>query len=161
MSTNAIDYTKQLSKARNEYLDNVQKQSRDHRNEIESLNRKNEYVVDKQSKNFTEAKSNLENQIKDRLEVIDQTTKDALEQKHAAYTKAINEERDRFLSQRSVEQKDIAKKFDDVKSNYRTIIDSKDRYHDETAKEASKSYSERLEKISDNYNKTVQDIEKK
>jgi hypothetical protein len=161
MSTNAIDYTKQLSKARNEYLDNVQKQSRDHKKEIESLNQKNEYVVDKQSKNYTEAKANLENQVKDRLEIVDQTSKDALEKKHDAYQKVINEERDRFISQRSAEQKDIAKKFEDVKSNFRTIVDSKDKYNEERGAQASKAYTERLNNISDNYNKTVKEIENK
>lgn len=158
MAMSGSDYSKRLNDSRNEYLDSLTKVNRDHKREIDNLNKRNEYVQNKQQENYTESRKNLENSYQDRVESIGKSTQDALEAKQKVFDNKLKSEREEFIANREATSQDFNKRFNDATSEYQKVIDKREKHHNEITKQQSENYSNRLGKIENEFQESVDSL---
>ncbi len=113
-----VDYSKQLGQERANMQDAVVKNRQAGEKRVDDLEKRNEYVQNKQAQNFVEDRADLEKTHQSSLENIKEKTQAALDAKNDDYHKRMEKTRQDFTKDRETTRKDFDRRLTDIKTDY-------------------------------------------
>jgi hypothetical protein len=113
-----VDYSKQMGRERANMQEAVVKNRQASDKRVDDLEKRNEFVQDKQAQNFVEDRADLEKTHQSSLENIKDKTQAALDAKNEDYHKRMEKQRVDFSKDRETTRKDFDRRLTDIKTDY-------------------------------------------
>ncbi|HXH74336.1 MAG TPA: hypothetical protein VNJ08_05185 [Bacteriovoracaceae bacterium] len=156
-----VDYTKQLSKERENYQASIKKNKDAAEKRVADNNERNENIQKKQLDTFTEDKTKMEKSYQKHLGNVSQKTHEAFESNQDDYSKKLGSERDSFAKESEGKRRDFDQRLSDIKNSYRKSFGSERELHQDLSDNQKKSYDQNISDNRKDSTAKIQDYQEK
>ncbi len=144
---NGVDYTKALSRERENYQKAVEKDREYNRKRLSDEEERHANIQKKQSDVYERDRSKMEAAHKERLSEIRENTAQLIDEKKGRYNNELDKERSRFESERNAQAREFDSRFRDIKDSYSRAFESERRGNQELQANQQERHKKSFEQV--------------
>ena len=139
-----VDYSKTLSKERENFRDTIKKTQDSADRRVADNNQRTDGVVKKQRENFIEDKAELETNYQGNMEKLNEKTRASLESNNDKLHEERTKEREEFTQESLMKRKDFDQRLSDITSSYKKAAESDKDLNEDLRINSKKKYDKSI-----------------
>ena len=158
MAMDGIEYSKGLSKAREDYHNKIREYKDNTDQDVKKLNKLHENTVNKQRENFLNAREKLNQDYETQLDSLGKKSAENLKDKQEYFTRKLNEEQQNFNRDRKDIKDGFDRRLNEVNNSFNTNVKNMEIRHELDNANTKLQTRQTIENQQNRHQKEIEDI---